>query len=162
MRWVRSGIFDGFSLVELLITIMLIGIISAIAIPGLITAKQRGVQKRSMSDLRSIGSALEEYQIDEDMPPAGNGTADAILNQPYLVPYYIKFLPTHDGWGFDLVYQETGAFLGSGTTASYSIYSLGRWNADDLAASFGEYDNKSFHFDIYFSDGRFVCWPGQK
>lgn len=162
MLGLRNGGGRGFSLIELLITIMLIGIIAAIAIPNLITAIQRGKQKKTMADIRNIGTALEEYSADEDSPPAGTGTVNAALNGTFFVPFYIKVCPTIDNWGFALNYDQTGAFTGGTGVWSYSIYSYGRWNADDLAASYGEYDIKSFHLDIYFSDGRFTCMPGHK
>ncbi len=141
---------------------MLIGIIAAIAIPNLITAVQRGKQKKTMADIRNIGTALEEYCADEDSPPAGSGTVNAALKGTFFVPYYIKICPTTDNWGYPLNYDETGAFSGGGPSWSYSIYSYGRWNVDDIAASLGEYDIKSFQLDIYFSDGRFTCMPGHK
>ncbi|MEW6364952.1 MAG: type II secretion system protein GspG [Acidobacteriota bacterium] len=155
----RNG---GFSLLELLITASLIALIAAIAIPGLMSAIQRGKQKRTTADLRNLGSAIEEYQIDETYPPAGTGTVDAVLDRPFLVPYYIKLVPTTDGWSNSMYYAETGAFAGATTAASYSVYSFGRYGADDLAASLGEYDLRSFQFDIYFSDGRFTCLAGHK
>lgn len=151
----------GFSLIELLITVMLIGIIAAIAIPSLISAIHRAKQKKTVGDMRNIGTAMEEYIADESSPVAGTGTAGAILKQPYFEPFYIKFSQDRDGWGNEIRYTETGAF-GSGGAYSYSIYSYGRNGLDNLAASLGEYDTKSFHFDIYFSDGRFSCVPMHK
>ena len=53
----------GFTLIELLIVVAIIGIIAAIAIPNLLNAIDRGKQKRTMADLRSIGTAVEEYAI---------------------------------------------------------------------------------------------------
>jgi general secretion pathway protein G len=52
----------GFTLIELLIVVAIIGIIAAIAIPNLLNAIDRGKQKRTMADLRSIGTAVESYQ----------------------------------------------------------------------------------------------------
>ena len=54
----------GFTLIELLIVVAIIGIIAAIAIPNLLNAINRGRQKRSMADLRTVGTAIEAYAVD--------------------------------------------------------------------------------------------------
>jgi len=150
----------GFTLLELLITIMLIGIIAAIAIPGLVSAIQRGKQKSTMGAIRSIGTAVEEYMIDESSPPNGTGTVQSTLCQPFFTPPYIRICPAIDYWENSLCYQSSGAF--SGERSNYSVYSFARYGADDLAVSMGEYDVRSFHYDICLSDGRFTCMPGLK
>jgi len=52
------GIDAGFTLIELLIVVAIIGLISAIAIPNLMNAVDKGKQKRTMADMRTIGSAI--------------------------------------------------------------------------------------------------------
>ena len=58
----------GFTLIELLIVVAIIGIIAAIAIPNLLNAINRGRQKRSMADIRTIGTAVEAYAVDNSPP----------------------------------------------------------------------------------------------
>ncbi len=56
----------GFTLIELLIVVAIIGIIAAIAIPNLLNAIDRGKQKRTMADMRSVGTAIESYAVDNN------------------------------------------------------------------------------------------------
>ena len=65
----------GFTLIELLIVVAIIGIIAAIAIPNLLNAIDRGKQKRTMADLRSMGTSIEEYSIDNNFYPDATDVA---------------------------------------------------------------------------------------
>src|SRR3984893_19583310 len=61
---------SGFTLIELLIVIAIIGILAASAIPNMLNAVQRGKQKRTMSDMRALATAIEAYAVDNNSYPA--------------------------------------------------------------------------------------------
>jgi type II secretion system protein G len=146
----------GFTLIELLIVVAIIGIIAAIAIPNLLNAINRGRQKRTMADMRSIATAIESYQVDFNRYPTGVTDAQVTTMNDYLTPTYIKKMPNVDGWNQPLCAYATGD--------SYTVWSPGKGNATScvaLSAINGGAGGSTTDFtaQIIFSEGRFTQWP---
>lgn len=59
----------GFTLIELLIVVAIIAILAAIAIPNFLAAQTRSKVARAQEEMRSIGTALESYYVDNTMYP---------------------------------------------------------------------------------------------
>jgi len=141
----------GFTLIELLIVVAIIGIIAAIAIPNLLNAIDRGKQKRTMADLRSIGTAVESYSIDNNVYPKSITAITAL--DDHLEPIYIKAVPESDGWSNNFVVAT------SSTGDTYTLGSAGKNRGTTLTTCTGTPQCSDFDDDIIFRDGQFTQWP---
>ena len=145
----------GFTLIELLIVVAIIGIIAAIAIPNLLNAINRGKQKRTMADMRSIATAVESYSVDWNFYPkvaGGDSSSASTQLSTYLQPTYIKKIPANDGWNNPI------HWLGDGTNGlNYTLFSNGKDNSKQ--GTWTNAGTTDFNADIVFVDGQFYQWP---
>lgn len=153
----------GFSILELLIAVGIIGILAAIAISNYYTALHKSKQKRTMADIRGIALAWESRALDVKqynaagagftMPAAVLTAADMAL---LLSPTYIGKVPTADGWGNSLQFALDHP-IGSGTAAEYALRSAGRDGAFQSSYATGATTN--FDCDIVYANGAFIVYP---
>ena len=148
----------GFESLILLPATAAVGIVAAIAIPNFLTALQKGKQKATMGDMKSIGMAIEAYITDYYKAPEAKTIAE--LN-PILSPFYIKVLPLKDAWGNDFRYYH-------GTDDKQDEYAIGSGGKDGV---FNGWEQTGFYWvttvkgfdnDIIFANGQFVYGPKVK
>lgn len=135
----------GFTLIELLIVVAIIGLIAAIAIPNLLNAVDRGKQKRTMADIRSVSTAVESYAVDNTLYPVGN-TVSAISAS--LEPLYIANVPPDDAWGRNFVITSDGL-----------DYTIGSGGKDGGALNVIGGPTSSYNDAIIWFNGQFFQWP---
>jgi type II secretion system protein G len=154
----------GFTLIELMIVVMIIGIVAAIAIPNLMTAIERARQKRTMADMRTVATAWEARNVETGRFNAAGAQVpgiDQVVNVDDLAfaiaPTYIKAMPKTDGWKHPFELYTSQSWGSTAPAAAYAIISPGRDGRFGTAATSGATTN--FDCDIVYSNGSFLQFP---
>ena len=108
---------EGFTLLELLIVIVIIGILALIIVPGLASGPKRARDAQRKSDLRAVKNALETYYNDSNTYPAGASYAGLSSN---LVTAYLPSMPADpkNTGVYVYTYQATAGPNGAGANCA--------------------------------------------
>jgi general secretion pathway protein G len=77
----RDGGEGGFTLVELMIVMTIIGILSAIAIPAFVRSVKQAKEAALREDLHTMRMAIDSYTVDKEKAPQG---LDDLVQSGYL------------------------------------------------------------------------------
>ncbi len=163
----------GFTLIELLIVIAILGLLASMLIPNLLDAMQKAKQKKTVADMRIMGTAMFAWLTDQVGAAAAG--ADAVDNtvemanyqgslksdgdlRDLLMPQYVQEIPRLDGWKYPYEY-----YLNQAEPLAREVMMI-RSRGLDNTADGNQYAAASFEptdyaQDIVWADGFFVRWP---
>jgi general secretion pathway protein G len=119
----------GFTLIEIMVVVVIIGILGAIVVPQFMSRPDQAKVTAARVDLQAIGTALEMYRLDNFHYPSTQQGLEALSKRPSGVPTprswnpqgYLKSVPV-DPWGTPYQYLNPGVKSDDG---GYDLYSLG-------------------------------------
>lgn len=126
-----SGVREsgGFTLIELMIVIAIIGILSIIVVPRFMDIPQKARVEAAKQQIAAFGLALDRYNLDNGTYPTTEQGLAALVERPNSEPapmnyneggYLKKKELPKDPWGRDYIYRSPGVHGND-----YEIMSLG-------------------------------------
>ena len=128
---------DGFTLIEIMVVILIIGLLALMVVPRLRGVADRAKRTKAQADIAELKQALDRYYLDNGTYPTTDQGLQALVSPPqsgrtpnnYEQGGYIEKLPT-DPWGNQYFYQSDGS-----TYALKSFGPDGVQSADDIDGS---------------------------
>ncbi len=139
-----AGPASGFTLIEIMVVVAIMGILAAIIVPRVMDRPDTARITKAKQDIRALESALNLYKLDNYHYPSTEQGLEALVKKPTGDPPaphwkaggYINRLPI-DPWGHEYHY------LNPGTHGPIDIYTLGADNqpgGTGINATIGNWD----------------------
>ena len=113
----------GFTLIELMIVLFILGLLAALVAPRLMGRVGKAKQKTAQTQIQMLATALDLYHLDVGRYPTDEEGLKSLYSKPestsnWSGPYLDKQAPK-DPWGRDYVYKCPGEH------GPYDLYSMG-------------------------------------
>jgi general secretion pathway protein G len=116
----------GFTLLEIMVVIVILGVLASLTIPSLMGNKDRADRQKAISDIVTLENALDMYRLDNGRYPSTEQGIRSLVKKPELAPSprnyrsdgYVRRLP-QDPWGND--YRITSP----GSHSAIDVFSIG-------------------------------------
>lgn len=126
-RYHRYRRQSGFTLIEIMVVVVILGILASIVVPNIMGAPDEARTVKAKQDIRAIESALRQYRLDNYQYPTTEQGLQALVEKPTTQPEpknwksggYMNRLP-QDPWGNDYLYRNPGEH------GEIDVYTLGR------------------------------------
>lgn len=134
----------GFSLIEIMVVVVILGILAALVVPKIISRPDDARIVKAKQDVLAIQNALDLYRLDNGFYPSTDQGLHALVQKPTTNPTprdwrsYLKALPK-DPWGREYLYLNPGqhsevdvfTYGADGQPGGTGVNSeIGNWNAD--------------------------------
>jgi general secretion pathway protein G len=129
VRGTRSRLTRGFTLIEIMVVITILGILAALIVPRVIGRTDDAKIAAAKQDIASIMQALKLYRLDNGRYPTTEQGLQALIAKPTLEPvpsnwkqggYLERSSVPVDPWG------EPYKYLSPGLHGEIDVFSLGR------------------------------------
>ena len=103
----------GFSLIEIMVVVVILGILASIVVPKIINRPDEARVVKAKSDVLAIQNALDLYKLDNGFYPTTDQGLAALVEKPTSNPEpanwkpYLKSVPK-DPWGREYIYLNPG------------------------------------------------------
>lgn len=133
----------GFSLLELMVVVFIIGLLGTVVLINVLPSQDRAMVEKARADIRTLEQAVEMFRLDLLRYPTTDEGLEALVEAPaglaqpdrYRAAGYIRRLP-EDPWG------QPYQYLYPGEHAEFDVYSLGadgRIGGEDSDADIGNW-----------------------
>jgi general secretion pathway protein G len=124
-RTARRPAQAGFTLVELLLVLLILGILAAIVVPKFSGRSEQARQAAAQTQIANFGVMLDMFEADNGFYPKGKNGLQDLQVQPrdannWKGPYIKGEIPK-DPWGNEYIYECPGRHNEKG----YDLYSVG-------------------------------------
>ena len=117
----------GFTLIEIMVVVVIIGVLGAIVVPQFMSRPDQAKVTAARTDIQAIATALEMYRLDTFNYPSTQQGLEALSSRPAGTPVaknwnpqgYRKSMPM-DPWGMPYQYLNPGTH-----STGYDLFSFG-------------------------------------
>ncbi|MGP5567488.1 type II secretion system protein GspG [Pseudomonas sp. FSL R10-1350] len=146
MNTLRTSTQRGFTLIEIMVVVVIIGVLGAIVVPQFMSRPDQAKVTAAHTDIQAISTALEMYRLDTFNYPSTQQGLEALVTRPSGTPLarnwnpqgYLKSLPV-DPWGTPYQYLNPGTH-----SAGYDLFSFGAdgvQGGEGFATDIGNWSN---------------------
>ncbi|OGS07705.1 MAG: type II secretion system protein GspG [Elusimicrobia bacterium RIFOXYA1_FULL_47_7] len=132
---------NGFTLIEILLVVAIIGILVSVVLPRLIGRTEEARISSTRLQIENIGTALDAFELDNGRFPTTQEGMEALMSRPSGVSNwkgpYLKKRIGKDAWGGQFVYISPGS-----NNTDYDLKSFGPNKVDGGGDDIANWEDK--------------------